>query len=50
MLKGILFDMDGVLLESEQAVMSSFSGEGLSKADWIIKDLTSYPLDIFNSF
>jgi beta-phosphoglucomutase len=32
------------------AVMSSFTEEELSKADWIIKDLTSYPLDIFNAF
>lgn len=32
------------------AVMSSFSGEELSKADWIVSDLNSYPVEIFDSF
>jgi beta-phosphoglucomutase len=32
------------------AVMTSFSEKELAKADWIIKDLTSYPPEIFNTF
>jgi beta-phosphoglucomutase len=32
------------------AVMSSFTEKELKKADWIIKELTSYPIEIFKSF
>lgn len=36
-LKGILFDMDGVLVDSE-----------LSEADWIAKDLSEVPNEAIN--
>lgn len=32
------------------AVMSSFTADELSKADWIVKDLTEFPQKIFDAF
>jgi phosphoglycolate phosphatase-like HAD superfamily hydrolase len=48
MIKGILFDMDGVLLDSEHLKVL-FQQPQLAEADWIIQNLSEYPDAIFNS-